>query len=71
MSFNFMAAITMCSDFGAKKKKPVNCLKGGKKAMFCISVFVGLKIALLCECMSSKIRIMPYSTVLYPVAFFN
>ena len=53
------------------KKKPVNCLKGGKKAMFCISVFVGLKIALLCECMSSKIRIMPYSTVLYPVAFFN
>ena len=38
--------------------------------MFCISVFVGLKIALLCECMFSKIRIMPYGTVLYPVAFF-
>jgi len=37
--------------------------------MFCISVFVGLKIALLCERMFSKIRIMPYSTVLYPVAF--
>ena len=37
--------------------------------MFCISVFMGLKIALLCECVFSKIRIVLYSRDFYPVAF--
>ena len=53
-----------------KKKKSVICLKGGKKPMFCISVFMGLKIALFCECVFSKIRIVLYSRDFYPVAFF-
>lgn len=56
-----------------KSERKINCLKGGKEAMLCITAFVELKLicSVLCVCVFSKIRIISHNIVLYLVLYFT